>query len=395
MHESDPGVLDLIRNTVKQFVQQEVTPYGYRIGEKSGEIPARFIKALVDMGIWGMTIPEEYGGGGMGAEASAVVAAELAYGWPSLHLVWSANNSLAGYPIAKFGTEEQKQRILPRLARAEILGCYGLTEVDAGSDVAAMRTKSEWKEQKGKKRPGLWMLNGAKMFITNAPDASVAVVFARISSEENYEGKRHGGITAFLLETDKPGLRAKGVTVTKMEKWGLLASPFAEVSLQDVEVPADAVLGERGRGFSIAMETLVNGRINIAAQSVGIARRALDEAVQYAKGRVQFGSSLMEKQSIAHALADLKARTEAAWQMTLYAAQAKDGGDARAAELSSQAKYFASETALQAALYCYRVHGGVGYTTVSIAMRLLHDSLATVTYEGASNIQLEIISRGL
>ena len=322
--------LKLLQKVVREFVRDEVVPYGYRIGEQEGAIPGRFIKQLVDMGIWGMSLPVEYGGGGMGAEASAIVAAELAYGWPSLHLVWSANNSLAGYPIAKFGSAAQKLRILPRLANAEIFGCYALTEPDAGSDAASLESTAT--REHGAK----WRLNGRKVFITNATNASVMVVFVR---DSEYSGvpkdmlmPRHAGITGFIVEAKKPGFKGvAGVEIIKMGKWGLLASPFAEIVLDDVEVSSGAMLGNAGKGFAIALDTLGNGRINIAAQSVGIARRALDEAVQYAKGRVQFDRALIANQKVAYDFADLRARTEAAWQLTLRAAQAKDAGEAEAA----------------------------------------------------------------
>ncbi|MBI2462831.1 MAG: acyl-CoA dehydrogenase family protein [Candidatus Spechtbacteria bacterium] len=391
--QNNAEFLQMLREAVHEFVTREVVPYGYKVGEPLGEFPAAHLKKLFDLGVGSLVIPEKYGGGGASTEATSIVARELAYGWPSLHLVWSANNSLAAYPLVEFGTDQQKQKYLPYLARGEMFGCFALTETNAGSDAASLQTKAVWKPQRKGSSKGVWVLNGSKIFITNPLNASIAIVFARVVGDYNPR-RRHSGITAFILDSNGPGLKKKGVQISKIEKWGFCAAPFCEIFFSDVEISEYDVLGKIGQGFNIAMETLGNGRINIAAQSVGIARRALDEAVSYAKARQQFDRALFDNQSVAHELARLHAQIDAAWELTLCASRLKDAGKPYA-QKSSEAKWFASEIALQAALYAYRIYGGNGYAADSVVMRILHDALATVTYEGASNIQLEVISKNL
>lgn len=285
-----------------------------------------------------------------------------------------------------FGNEEQKKRILPRLATGEILGCYALTEPEAGSDAANIRASAE----RDRDKQG-WILKGVKLYITNADNASVGVVFGRIKGDTS--GKRHGGITAFILESDEPGLKTPGVKVNVISKWGLKCSHFAEVVLDNVFVPDENVLGEVGRGFHIAMETLNNGRVNIAAQAVGIARRALFEAEKYGNARIAFGKPVIKMESHARRLKHLQQKVDRAWELTLEASCAKDSGLDYRVE-AAQAKLFASETAVECAMFNYRIQGGFGYTTASTAMSILHDALATITYEGTSDIQKLVIARG-
>lgn len=390
---TDQVAREAIQQAMREFVRKEVVPRGYSELEGEGLFPTELLNKLAELGILGMSVGEKYGGLGADAVVTSMVARELAYGWPSLHLVWSANSSLSAFPIEQFGSEKQKRAYLPALSAGNVYGCYALTEPDAGSDVASMRATARFDEKKG-----MWVLNGTKVFITNASQASTAIIFARVGKRKKHD-KRHEGITAFIYHTNNPGLddgtpKSNGVRVRELSKWGLLAAPFCEITFEDTLLPEDAILGEVGKGFGIAMETLNNGRINIAAQAVGIASRALHEATEYARGREQFDSPLLEKQAVYHALADIKTRIAAAWALTLQAAEAKDaGGDYR--EEASQAKLFASEIAVEAALYAYRIYGGAGYTTETIVMRILHDALATVTYEGASNIQREVIAKSL
>lgn len=382
----------MLRSMVDEFGRKEVLDVGYRVLEPKGEFPKDLVQKISQMGLMGISFPEEYGGLGMSTVATSVVGERLAFYWPSLQLIWSANVSLAGYPIMTFGTEEQKKRLLPRLATGEILGCYALTEPGAGSDAANIQARATSQPALGNR----WLLEGAKTFITNANNASVCVVFARVKGRKSRKDtKRHAGITAFLVESNAPCLRLPpemgSIQVNKLEKWGLVCSHFCEFTL-DCYLEEGAVLGEVGNGFHIAMETLNNGRINIAAQAVGIARRALYEAVNYARNREAFGKKLIEHPVRFSALADLRAKVDAAWQMALYASYMKDAGeDYKYA--ASEAKLFATETALECSLECLRVFGGPGYTLETIPMRIHHDALATIIYEGASDIQKMVIGK--
>ena len=376
---------EMLRKTAREFVEKEVTPVGYYKLEQKGEFPKELFKKLVDMGYVGMSFPEEYGGMGADCLSTSIVAAELAFGWPSLQLVWSANESLSGFPIMKFGSEAQKKRLLPELASGNIMGCFALTEPDAGSDAANIQATAELEQFDWGRG---WVLNGHKTFITNADAASVGIVFARVKDKfKRASKKRHAGITAFLVKIDKQHLKDDRIELNDLAKWGLLSSHFCHIVLDNVELRENCVLGEVGNGLHIAMETLNNGRVNIAAQSVGIARRALYEAKEYAKMRKVFGKTLMEFDEKAKELARLQTKADAAWLHVMRAAQARDKGLSDYITKASEAKLFVSEVAVECAMFNYRIQGGFGYTRESIAIPILHDALATVTYEGTSDIQ--------
>lgn len=375
----------MLRNMIDEFGKRELMDVGYREFEPKGEFPDDFIRKSNELETMGLTFPEEYGGGGMNTVAASVVAERKAFYLPSWHLRWTASHGLAGYPIVTFGNDEQKQLYLPRLASGEILGCCALSEPDAGSDAAAIETRAVWDKKKR-----VWILNGTKTWITNADEACVGVVFARANSTRR--AKRHEGITAFILESKKPGLKIPGVTVGVIPKWGLRCSHFCEMFLSDVVVSSDSLLGEVSNGFYIAMDTLNNGRINIAAQAVGIARRALHEMKEYAKMRRAFGKRLMDIDEKAKKIAWLETKVEAAWLMVLRASQAKDsGGDYRLE--ASQAKLFASRVAKETADFFSEFAAGVGYTLEYIAERIYQDARATVIYEGTSDVQELVIAK--
>ncbi len=382
----------MLRNTVDEFGRNELLHVGYSQLEPKGEFPSELVAKISQMGLMGISFPEEYGGMGMNTVATSVVGERLAFYWPSLQLIWSANVSLAGFPIMTFGTERQKQRFLPRLASGEILGCYALTEPDAGSDAANIKTSAEESLHRGLYGPE-YILKGTKTFITNANNASVGIVFARIAGEKK-SGKRHEGITAFIIKGSTPGSFYPTVTsVRRIEKWGLRSSHFCEIVING-PTGDDNMLGEAGNGFHIAMATLNNGRINIAAQAVGIARRALFEAERYGNGRVAFGKPVIKMRTQADRLKRLEQKVERARELTFEASRAKDSGEEYRVE-AARAKLYASETAVQCAMFNYRISGGFGYTTESIAMSILHDALATITYEGTSDIQRLTIARSL
>ncbi len=374
--------IDMILRMVDDFGEKELMS-AYRELEPEGKFPAELVKTISSMGLMGISFPEEYGGMGMNTVATSVVGERLAFYWPSLQLIWSANVSLAGFPIMTFGSEEQKRRLLPRLATGEILGCYALTEPDAGSDAASIQTKAEY----NKKRK-VWIINGVKLYITNAEVASVGVVFAKRA----YGGKNYEKISAFILESEEPGLKIPGVTIRDIPKWGLRCSHFAEIRLDNAEVPEGMMLGARKDGWRIAMQTLNNGRINIAAQAVGIARRALREMKEYAKTRKAFGKRLMDIEEKAKRIAWLETQTEAAWLMVLRASEAKDSGRDYRVE-ASEAKLFASRVAKEVTVFFSEFAAAIGYTLAYIAEYLYQDARATVIYEGTSDIQELVIAK--
>lgn len=374
----------MIRDMVDEFGKSEVMNVGYSQLEPKAKFPYELVAKLSERDLMGMSFPKKHGGMAMNTTATSVVGERLAFYWPSLQLIWSANVSLAGFPIMQFGNSQQKRRFLPRLATGEILGCYALTEPGAGSDAANIQTTAELDLDCGKR----WILNGEKTFITNAGEASVGVVFARVKGD--ISEKRHEGITAFILESEEPGLKVDqvtgGVTVKNIPKWGLCCSRFYEVVFKDVMVPQENVLGEVGDGFRIAMETLNNGRINIAAQAVGIARRALHEMKEYARTRKAFGKRLMDIDEKAKKIAWLETQIEAAWLMVIRASQVKDSGEDYRVE-AAQAKLFASRVAKETADFFSEFAAGVGYTLEYIAECIHQDARATIIYEGTSDIQ--------
>jgi butyryl-CoA dehydrogenase len=303
---------------------------------------------------------------------------EVARACASTAAIMSVNNSLVCDPILRYGTEEQKRRYLPVLASGRELGCYCLTEPQAGSDAASLQTTARLDGDR-------WVLNGTKVFVTNAREAWVFIVYART---EEVPGAR--GISAFLVERDYPG-----ITVGKVErKMGLLASSTCEVLLEDCRVPRENLLGARGEGFKVALSTLDGGRIGIAAQAVGIARAALEESVAYAKERRQFGRPIAEFQAIQWKIADMATRIEAARLLALRAAWLRDQGKRCTVE-ASMAKLFASETAMFAAHQGVQIFGGYGYIKDYPVERYFRDAKITEIYEGTSEIQRMVIARNL
>jgi acyl-CoA dehydrogenase len=370
----------LLQNTVREFVEEQVIPVASALEERE-EFPQELVAQLAKLGLMGMIVPQQYGGAGASAVAHTIVAEELARGWASLHIIFSANNSLACEPILRYGDEGQKRRYLTPMAQGKALGCYGLTEPEVGSDAAALTTQARLAGDK-------WELSGTKMFITNAAEASICVVFARTS------GERHKGISAFVFDTEAPPLVHPGVSVRKISKMGLKSSSFCEINFDNCLLPQDSLLGELGEGFKVAMTTLDGGRINIASQAVGIARAAFEESLSYARARTQFGQAIFDFQAIKFMLTNMATGIEAARALTLKAAALKDQGLPFTKE-ASQAKLFASEMAIQATVDAIRILGGYGYTKEFRVERYLRDAMATVIYEGTSQIQNLVIARHL
>ena len=347
--------------------------------DRTHEYPTQLIHQLGEMGFMGMLIPEEYGGFGLDTLTYVLSLAEVSYADASVGVVMSVNNSLACYPIFVHGTEAQKQRYLPDLATAQKLGCYALTEPGCGSDAAALRCRCD------KLPSGEWKLNGTKAWITNGPQAEVAVAYASADP-----ALRHRAINAFILEQSMPGYGVGKVE----EKMGICGSGTCELVFEDLVAPADALLGHENRGFHIAMATLDGGRIGIAAQSLGIAKRARDLAVQYAKERNAFGKPIAALQAIQWKIADMSTRVDASELLIIRAAMLRDAGEPHGRECA-MAKLFASETANFCAYEAIQIHGGYGYSQEYEVERLYRDARITTLYEGTSEIQRLVIAKSV
>lgn len=365
----------LIQATVREFAAKEILPVAADLDHRP-RFPAELIARAASLGLMGLTVPEEYGGAGLDGLANVIVQEELARASAGLQTIITVQNSLVCDPILRFATPEQKRRYLPRLTSGEWLGCYCLTEPEAGSDAMALRTRAEL-------RGGQWVLNGRKLFVTNGLEAQLAIVYAR---SEPAPGAR--GISAFLVEKSYPG-----ISVGRVErKLGIKCSSTVEILLEDCRVPAENLLGERGEGARIALSTLDGGRIGIAAQAVGIARACLEECVAHAGTREQFGRPLKAFQAVQWALADMATRIDAARLLTYRAAWLRDRGERCTAE-AAMAKLVASETAMWAAHRAVQLFGGYGYIQEYPVERYFRDAKITEIYEGTSEIQRLIIAR--
>ncbi len=367
----------LLLGAVKRFVQEELSPVAAEL-DREARFPAGPVRKASEMGLMGITIPTQYGGAGMDTISYVLAMEEISRACASTAVIISVNNSLVCEPILKFGSEEQKRKFLVPLARGEKLGCFALTEPQAGSDAAGLNTTAV-------KKASSYVLSGTKLFITNGAHADVAIIFAVTDKNKGVQG-----ISAFLVEKGTPGFSVGKVE----EKLGLRASDLVELSLQDCTIPAENLLGREGEGFRIAMITLDGGRIGIAAQSVGIARACLEEALRYSKGRFQFGQPISTFQAIRFMLADMSVELEAARLLTIRSAYRKDKGLPYTKE-AAQAKLYASEMANRVAYKALQIFGGYGYTKDFPVERWYRDARVTTIYEGTSEIQRLVIAREL
>ncbi|MED0992587.1 acyl-CoA dehydrogenase AcdA [Bacillus nitratireducens] len=368
---------EMIRKMVRDFARNEVAPTAAERDEEE-----RFDRALFDqmaeLGLTGIPWPEEYGGIGSNYLAYVIAIEELSRVCASTGVTLSAHTSLAGWPIFKFGTEEQKQKFLRPMAEGTKIGAYGLTEPSSGSDAGGMRTTA--------KRDGdHYILNGSKIFITNGGIADIYVVFALTDPES-----KQRGTSAFIVESDTPGF-----SVGKKEsKLGIRSSPTTEIMFEDCRIPVENLLGEEGQGFKVAMQTLDGGRNGIAAQAVGIAQGALDASVEYARERHQFGKPIAAQQGIGFKLADMATDVEAARLLTYQAAWLESEGLPYGKE-SAMSKVFAGDTAMKVTTEAVQVFGGYGYTKDYPVERYMRDAKITQIYEGTQEIQRLVISRML
>src|SRR5262245_5828433 len=366
-----------IREAARQFAQAElgdkIAPYDQRHA-----FPHEIVAKLGPLGFLGILVPEQYGGAGLDYVSYALIVEELCRGDASVGITMWAHNSLCINHMLLHASAAQKEKYLPRLARGETLGAWGLTEPGSGSDAAALRTRAEW-------RDGGWVLNGSKAFITNASVGGVAVVMARSDPDKGTKG-----ISAFVLEKGTPGFSAG----TPYRKLGLHASDTAEMVFEDCRLPADSLLGERGQGFVQSLKVLEGGRIAMAAMGVGIAQAALDEARKYMKQRTAFGKTLAEFNGLQGMIADVATEIDVARLLTWRAAYLKDQGRP-AMHAAAMAKLFASETAMKAATKAVQIHGGAGYITEFPVERIFRDAKLTEIGEGTSEIQRWVIAREL
>ncbi len=368
----------LLQETVREFAEKELKEKAAEIDE-SREFPHDTLKKMAPLGLLGMIVPEEYGGVGMDFVSLAIAIEEISRACASTGVIVAVQNSLVEYPIAEFGTEEQKKKYLPDLASGKKIGCFCLTEPNAGSDVASLETVAE---EKGDH----FVLNGTKRFITNGTEADIMIVFAYTDRE-----KRHHGMSCFIVEKDFPGV-SKGKHENLM---GIRATGNCEIYFEDCIVPKENLLGVKNEGFKLAMKVLDVSRIDIGAQAVGIAQSALDEALRYSKERVQFGQPICELQQIQDMLAQMATKIEAARLLVRQAAYMKDAGIPRFSLYSSMAKYFASEVAVECARMGVQIHGGYGYTKDYPIERIYRDAKILEIYEGTSQIQKIVIAREL
>jgi len=372
----------LIRDTAREFAARVVLPEARAI-DREHRFPREIIAKMGELGLMGVAVPEALGGAGMDAVSYALALEEIARACASTAVIMSVNNSLVCDPLLAWGTEAQQRALLPDLASGKKLGCFALSEPEAGSDARAIRTSA-------RRAPGGgYLLDGTKNFVTNGPVADVALVFARLADAG---GGAVGpqGITAFVVDARSPGVRFGPPD----DKLGIRGSPSAQLFLTECAVPAEARLGPEGSGYKIALKALDGGRIGIAAQALGIARAAFEDAARYALERKSFGQVIAEHQAIQFKLADMCTEIDAARLMVWRAAAKKDQGGRHTTE-SAMAKLLASEVANRAAKEALQVFGGYGYLTDFPAERHYRDAKITEIYEGTSEIQRLVIARSL
>ena len=377
MDLSEGAEHQLIRQTVREFAERRLAPQAKRFDE-THQWDAALAREMGDLGLMGMNFPEEKGGAGTDMVSYCIAIEELSRACAATGVICSVNNSLSGWPLFTYGNAEQHERYLKPMLQGRKLGAYGLTEPNAGSDVVSMQTAAV-KSGKG------WTLNGQKLFITNAGLAETYVVFAQTDKAAGHKGQ-----TAFLVEKGMNGFR-----IGKPEdKLGIRAAPCCPLFFENVEVPAENVLGPVGEGFKVAMKTLDGGRLGIASQALGIAVAAYEASLAYAQERKQFGRPIGSNQAIQWKLADMATRIDAARLLIHRAAQLKDAKAPYSKE-ASMAKVYASETAMWAATEAIQVHGGNGYTKDYPVERHFRDAKITEIYEGTSEIQRMVIANNL
>ncbi|MBL7136147.1 MAG: acyl-CoA dehydrogenase [Candidatus Marinimicrobia bacterium] len=369
----------MLQREVRSFAETELAPVAPQI-DVSGEFPWDNIKKMAKLGLLGIIVPEKYGGSEFDFVSLAVAIEEISRICASTGVIVAVNNSLVSYPILQFGTEEQKEKYLPPLCSADKLGAMGITEPNAGSDVAAM-------ESTAKLEANHYILNGTKRFITNGGEAGIFVVFAYTDKDLKYKG-----ISAFIIERDTPGF-----TLGKHEElMGIRATANCELIFEDAKIPKENLLGKEGDGFKICMNTLDVSRIDIGAQAVGISQGALEEAIKYSKERKAFGQLISNFEMIQGMLAEMATQIHAARLLVYYAGYCKDKGiPPRFSKEAAMAKYFAANMAVDVTRKAVQIYGGYGYTKDYAVERLYRDAKILELYEGTSEIHKIVIAREL
>ena len=365
---------NLFLQMIREFAEKEVKPLAAEVDETE-RFPMETVEKMAKLGIMGIPVPKEYGGAGADNVLYTMAVEELSRVCATTGVIVSAHTSLCCAPILEHGTEAQKQKYLPKLASGEWIGAFGLTEPNAGTDASAQQTTAV-------KEGDHYVLNGSKIFITNASAANVFIVMAMTDKSKGTKG-----ISAFIVERDFPGFSIG----KKEKKMGIRGSATCELIFENCIVPAENLLGAEGKGFGIAMKTLDGGRIGIASQALGIAQGAMDETVRYVKERKQFGRPLAKFQNMQFQLADMQTRIEASRLLVRKAAFRKDRKDNYSAD-AAMAKLFAAETAMEMTAKAVQYHGGYGYTREYPVERMMRDAKITEIYEGTSEVQRMVIA---
>ena len=368
-------VQEMVRSTARGFTNNEIKPVA-SINDKEHKYPKGLIDKMGELGFMGMSVSEQYEGSGLDFFSYIIALEEICKGCASTGAIMSVNNSLVCNPIKTFGSDDQKELFLKDLASGRKLGCFMLSEPEAGSDAASMKTTAVLNGDH-------YLINGTKSWITNGAEADTAIVFATTD-----KSLKHKGVSAFIVDMKTPGLK-----IGKLEdKLGIRATSTAQIFFEDCKIPAKNLLGNEGEGFKIALHTLDGGRIGIAAQAVGIAQAALEESVRYAKERKTFGKSISDFQGLQFMIADMATRVEASRLLVWQAAVMKDR-NMKFGKQSAMAKLYAAETAMWVTTKAIQIHGGYGYTTDYPVERYFRDAKITEIYEGTSEIQRIVIAR--
>lgn len=367
----------MLKRMARDFTRDEVEPH-IRDWEEKGEIPREIFDRMAKLGMLGATVPQEYGGTGMDNVSYLVMTEEIGRACSSLKTAIAVHLSLCATTIMSYGNEDQKRKYLVPLAKGEKLGAWALTEPNAGSDAASLRTTA-------RVEGGDYILNGTKMFISNGGLADIVIIFARLPGTE-----RHHGICTFIVEKGTPGFYPGSVESSK--KLGLRASPTAELVMEDCAIPRENLIGEEGQGWEIALDSFNHGRLSVAAGAVGLARACLEQSIEFAKAREAFGRPISKFQLIREMIAEMAMEIEAGRLLTLKAASLMDGGEDPTLA-ASEAKLFTSKMVMKAADNAVQIHGGYGYSSEYPVERYFRDAKICGIYEGTNQIQTLVIAR--
>ena len=374
-----PKTHELFRQMIREFVEKEVKPIAAEVDEEE-RFPVETVEKMSKIGLMGIPVPKQYGGAGGDYLMYAMAVEELSKACATTGVIVSAHTSLGLWPILKFGNEKQKQKYIPKMASGEWIGAFGLTEPNAGTDAAGQQTMAVQDPETGE-----WILNGSKIFITNAGYAHVYVIIAMTDKSKGLKG-----ISAFIVEANTPGFSIG----KKEKKLGIRGSATCELIIENCRIPKENLLGEKGKGFKVAMMTLDGGRIGIASQALGIAQGALDETISYVKERKQFGRTIAAFQNTQFQIANLDVKVEAS-RLLVYKAAFRESNGLPYSLDAARAKLFAAETAMEVTTKAVQLFGGYGYTREYPVERMMRDAKITEIYEGTSEVQRMVIAANI